>query len=85
MANHKWMGPGRVEEIGLARVDAPEISEPSSARNSDDTKRRHKCLVPDCGRKFTKAMIAARHFNSSHTGLREDKDSWRNYVEEVVN
>lgn len=87
MPNYAWSGPGQLRELSLDRSEAPEITEPLSPRviGIEQTERLHKCLVSGCGRKFRKAMIAARHFNASHSDLREDKGSWREYVEEVTN
>lgn len=77
-----WKGPGDLQEAGLDRATKPKITEPSSPNDSPDETKLQKffyCTVQDCNKKFTKAMLVARHFNSTHSDLREDKDSWREF------
>ena len=87
MANYQWDGPGKMREVGLIRAEAPEITEPSAPGGAEAGRRLHRCTVKGCNRKFTKAMIAARHFNASHGDLREvgevGKDAWREWIETV--
>lgn len=84
MSLHGWVGPGKLRELGLDRAAPPEVVEPVSVVEAEETKI-YICAVGDCGRKFKHPMMIARHFNSSHDELKEDKDSWREYVEETVN
>jgi len=69
----------------MTRARAPEITAPTAAKAADDPTDHavFQCMV--CERKFKKAMIAARHFNSAHHDLKDEKDSWRLHVEEVTN
>lgn len=41
------------------------------------------CKVEDCGAMFRKPNMAAMHFGKKHMDLKEDKDSWREYSEEM--
>lgn len=82
MARWRWKGPGNMKRVGIERASKPEVTEPSDVGQASSTSFV-KCTVEDCGRKFKKNMIMARHFNSSHEDLREDKDSWREWAQEV--
>lgn len=88
---YHWLGPGEMKRVDLDRAQAPEITEPSQPDPADvpqSDKVLFQCIVPGpdglCGRKFPNRAIMARHFNASHTDLREDSDSWREFVEEVT-
>jgi hypothetical protein len=81
MPLYGWSGPGKMREMDLARTKAPEIVMPTTVSLVKEPVKVFKCT--ECGKKFKKAMIVARHFNSAHSELKEDKDSWRLYVEEV--
>lgn len=85
MAEYLWKGPGEIEQKTLTRASTPDIQQPISPEPSLPKKkeRRIRCTVDGCGRKFKKAMILARHFNSAHEDLREDKDTWRSFSEEI--
>jgi len=79
-----WSGPGEIREISLQRTRRPEITRPNQVESDVDqaTEKRITCTVDGCGRIFKKNMIMARHFNSAHEDLREDKDSWRQWSKE---
>ena len=82
MPLYGWSGPGKIREMDLSRAVTPELLEPSAPTLvAPATVQLFKCTV--CSRKFKKAMIVARHFNSAHEDLKEEKDSWRLHVEEV--
>lgn len=88
MPHYLWKGPGNIEETELARarpvrVDHPIKPELEGPAASEEGTRLFECTVEGCGKKFKKAMLVARHFNGSHDELREDKDSWREFSEEV--
>ena len=85
MPHYGWQGPGETRELTLTRVKAPTITEPASSRaeGTEEKTRFFRCTAPGCGRKFKKAMILARHFNTTHDDLMADKDSWRTYSEVV--
>jgi hypothetical protein len=70
-----------MREMDLARTRTPEISMPTTVGLVAEAVKLFKCK--ECDRKFKKAMIAARHFNSAHVELKEEKDSWRLHIEEV--
>jgi uncharacterized C2H2 Zn-finger protein len=71
-----------MRELDLARTVAPEISVPAAtAVVASESQKLFICK--QCDRRFKKAMIAARHFNSAHMELKAEKDSWRLHVEEV--
>lgn len=80
MALFYWKGPGQMEEVELARTVAPELTEPAAPAPAATL--MHVCVVEGCKKAFPKAGLAARHFNKHHPDLFEDKDSWRNFVEE---
>lgn len=85
MAHYHWRGAGQTEEVSQSRSKAPEITEltnPSPPVEQELT-RLYVCGVEGCEKKFKKPMIIARHFNSNHADLREDKDTWRDYYEEI--
>lgn len=77
--------PGGMRELDLARTKTPEVSEPTSvdAAGGSGKAKLFKCGVDECGAKFKKAMILARHFNTNHEVLKVDKDSWRQYLQEI--
>lgn len=85
MPVYGWSGPGEMREITLDRAKPPEVTEPTSSTlpGGPERTRFYKCGVPNCGQKFKKAMILARHFNTNHEDLFEDKDSWRAHSVEV--
>lgn len=84
MAEFSWKGPGKMEEKTLDRARAPELSAPSSPSVVDPNKTKlYACGVPGCVAKFKKPMILARHFNTNHEDLKTDKDSWREFLQEV--
>jgi uncharacterized C2H2 Zn-finger protein len=60
-------------------ITAPKIEEPAEPAAMPDT--FFECSV--CDKRFKKAMIAARHFNSAHSEMKVDKDTWRDYVKET--
>lgn len=80
-----WKGPGKMERQDLARTKRPEIKAPQrpAVDTGEEPERRFVCTVDGCGKKFKKAMIMARHFNSTHEAEYEDKDSWREHHKEV--
>lgn len=83
MPHYGWVGPGKTRELELSRAQAPTVAEPTDVAVQAPKKSLHRCTVEGCGKKFKKRMIVARHFNANHEDLREDKDSWREFVEEV--
>jgi len=85
MSLHGWAGPGKLRELSLDRAQSPTITEPTSpdADGFVHAEKLHVCNVHDCGKRFKLAAILARHFNSNHSDLREDKDTWRKYQGEV--
>lgn len=86
MGHYHWAGPGQMEEVGLTRAVVPEITEPASPDAIGEVVEKmklHVCTVEGCGKRFKRPMIIARHFNSNHEDLREDKDSWRKHSREV--
>lgn len=86
MPNYGWTGPGQTREISHERAHAPKLEAPTSPDVSDGVSATvlFECSVPECKRRFRKRMIVARHFNASHGDLREDEDTWRDYVKEVT-
>ncbi len=74
-----WQGPGQVREMGLERAHAPELTAPAQTPTKEPMKL-FGCKV--CERKFRKAMIMARHFNTSHADLKKDAETWREFVQE---
>lgn len=85
MPLYEWKGPGEMRQADLARATTPKLAKPvGPAAETVEGETHWVCTVKGCGRKFRKAMIAARHFNQSHEMLREDKDSWRDYTEEIT-
>lgn len=86
MTLYGWQGPGQLRELSLDRAEVPKIVEPSSPVT--DTVVRvvpiHICTVPECGKRFKLRAIMARHFNANHEALRKDKDTWRDFTEEVL-
>ncbi len=80
-----WKEPGKLEEASLARVTPPILVAPGSPDDSPVVNPQkialHQCTI--CHKKFKKPMIIARHFNSAHSDLKEDSDTWREYSEEV--
>lgn len=76
--NRTWLEPvetiyeGQPKEIpvpvGVDLSDAPKVL---------------VCKVDDCGAMFRKANMASMHFGKKHADLKEDKDSWREYSEEM--
>lgn len=83
MPEFSWKGPGEMEETTLSRGRAPEIQEPTKADVTGNKTKLYACKVPSCNARFKKSMIHARHFNTTHEDLKVDKDTWRNYIEEV--
>lgn len=84
MTLYGWSGPGKLREMGLDRAVTPEITEPSDPGVSEaELMKFYQCTVDKCGKRFKVAMLIARHFNSSHEGLKKDKDSWREFNEEI--
>lgn len=83
---YDWIGPGETKQRDLARTTTPQVTKPASPTPAlpQASQPRWVCAVEGCGRKFKKAMIAARHFNSAHETLKQDKDSWREWVEQVT-
>ena len=77
-----------MREITHDRVKAPSLSEPTGPEADgpvEGAARLFECTIVKCrGRRFKKAMIAARHFNTTHSDLAADKDSWREHVKEVL-
>ena len=87
MPLYLWKGPGEMEEVDLARARVPDLVSPTSPTDSPEVnpvERTFHCTVDGCSKHFKKAMIMARHFNSAHSGLKENKDTWREYVDEKV-
>lgn len=85
MSHYGWAGPGELRPLTLDRANAPEVEEPESPdmpAGEHEKTLLHVCTVEDCGRRFKKRMILARHFNASHEDLREDSDTWREYADE---
>jgi hypothetical protein len=86
MPIYLWKGPGEMEETELARSHAPELTRPISidapTGDAPVKAQRVECLVKGCGKRFKKPAIMARHFNSSHSELFVDKNSWRAYANE---
>ena len=77
-----WTGPGKTRELTLDRSHAPDIASPSGATVvAPMTTKLIECTV--CDRRFKQAMIAARHFSTSHSSLKTEKDSWREHTKEV--
>lgn len=85
MPHYGWAGPGELRQLDLPRAKTPEVERPQSPSDpiEGEKTKLHVCTVDGCGKKFKKAMLVARHFNSSHGELREDKDTWREWREEV--
>lgn len=87
MPNYGWKGPGQTRELSHERASVPEVQAPAGPEvegaPDDERQRLLRCTVPECGRKFRKAMILANHFNASHSDIKEDSDTWREYREEV--
>lgn len=80
-----WEGPGKTREMDLPRATTPDLEAPTSPDGgvASPSVQLFRCTVPECGRKFKKAMIVARHFSASHSDLGEDGKTWREFVEEV--
>lgn len=72
-----------MRQLDLPRATAPKITEPAGpdVAGPAEKTRLHKCKV--CDVKYKLAAIAARHFNSSHSDLKKDAETWRQYIEEV--
>ena len=87
MSLHGWVGPGKLRELGHDRAHPPTIAEPTSPITdivlTEESVKLHTCTVDGCGRRFKLRALVARHFNSNHEDLRKDKDSWREYTEEI--
>lgn len=82
---YAWDGPGQTRELSLSRAEPPKITRPASpTEGSADIDMLWECTVDDCGKRFKKAMIGARHFNSSHSDLKIEKESWRKWVKRVI-
>jgi hypothetical protein len=75
-----WKGPGRMEEAELNRSQPPKLTTPAGVTQAPH-EESWVCVVEGCKKRFRKAMLAAKHFNQTHTDLFEDKESWRTYVE----
>ena len=83
MPLYGWSGPGQMREMELVRTKPPKLSEPQPSQTDFQDSQFFLCGVPECGKKFRKAMIMARHFNTSHSSLFENSETWRKYVSEV--
>lgn len=78
-----WSKERGAYKMGSEVTSEKEVSTPESATAAGGGTSVVKCTVEDCGRKFKLAAHIARHFNADHADLKEDKDSWREYVERV--
>lgn len=79
-----WAGPGNMRVLSQTRAEAPTIQDITAPVTDEVVATKlHVCTVVGCGKKFKLAMIVARHFNANHGDLRKDKDSWREFTEEV--
>tara|TARA_R110002020_G_scaffold121916_1_gene276990 strand:+ start:1721 stop:1972 length:252 start_codon:yes stop_codon:yes gene_type:complete len=81
MPIYGWAGPGKLRPMTFESTKTPEVSEPIAPSKDDSKVVIFECTV--CDKRFKKAMIAARHFNSAHSEMKVDKDSWRGYVKET--
>jgi uncharacterized C2H2 Zn-finger protein len=81
MPTYGWAGPGKMREMEHQRTIKPSLVEPVNVQKAKENLTIFKCDL--CDRKFKKAMMAARHFNSAHDDKKVDKDSWREYVKEA--
>jgi len=85
MSLHGWVRSGELRELSIDRMNTPTITEPTSPITDTvvHAEKLHVCTVDDCGKRFKLRAILARHFNANHSDLRKDKDSWREYTEEI--
>lgn len=89
MPHYEHKGPGQMVHKEVQPEDQ-EVSEPQGADLAGAEGTFFLCTAPSveddeesCNRLFKKKMLMARHFNSTHEALKEDKDSWRDYCEEA--
>ncbi len=87
MAEYGWVGPGKMRSLDHTRAEAPIIAVPVelSEDGPDAQTQLYVCSIDGCGKRYKLAMLIARHFNANHAALRKDKDTWREYYEEVWN
>lgn len=84
MTLYGWSGPGQMRVLSQERAQAPVIEDITTPVVDEVVvEKLHLCTVSGCGKKFKLRAILARHFNANHSDLRKDKDTWRDYTDEI--
>ena len=84
MGLYHWNGPGKIEQIDLPRAIPPVVVAPTGPDIPGAVDEKIKLFICTvCDRKFRKAMIVARHFNSSHSDMKKDAETWRGHMKDV--
>jgi len=76
-------GNTKMERVGAdGDFNLPDVP-PDAEVESGPTVSLHRCTVDNCNKDFPIVALVAKHFNSDHKALFEDKDSWRKFHREV--
>lgn len=69
----------RTMDLGGRKVEKTSVE----AQGADTTPQLFRCSVDGCKKTFKAKHLAASHFRGKHKDLNVEKETWRNYVDQV--